>query len=166
MFYSGYAVSGRFLLCVNFLLALLFAGTAFAMTSPPPTSGQTVYVPVYSNVFSGDKALPFNLANTLSIRNTDPQATIRVLAADYHDSDGKLLREYYEKPVVLGPLASTSIFIREKDTEGGFGAHFIVRWQADAEVNQPIIECVMIGARGGQGISFVSPGQVLHEKGK
>ena len=43
----------------------------------------------------------------------------------------------------------------------GEGANFIVRWQADKMINVPIIECVMIGATGGQGISFVSPGQEI-----
>src|SRR5512137_765169 len=66
------------------------------------SKGQTVYVPAYSNVFSGPKALPFNLATILSIRNTDPVAAITVTATDYYDSNGKLLRNYRPKPVTLG----------------------------------------------------------------
>ncbi|MGQ9655906.1 MAG: DUF3124 domain-containing protein, partial [Thermodesulfobacteriota bacterium] len=33
--------------------------------------GQTLYVPVYSHVFAGDRESPFYLAATLSVRNTD-----------------------------------------------------------------------------------------------
>jgi hypothetical protein len=127
------------------------------------SKGQTVYVPVYSNVFTGPRKLPFQLAATLSIRNTDLSASFRVSAIDYYDTNGRLVRRFLEKPFTLGPLASTFVHIEEKDMSGGFGANFIVRWSADRVINAPVIECVMIGATSGQGISFVSPGQEIRE---
>ena len=33
--------------------------------------GQTIYVPAYSHVYHGDRQQPFQLAVTLSVRNTD-----------------------------------------------------------------------------------------------
>lgn len=125
--------------------------------------GQTVYVPAYSNVYSGPRKQPFQLATMLSIRNVDPTTTLRVTAIEYNDNDGRLVRRYVERPQLLGPLATTHVYLEEKDTRGGFGANFIVRWQADKLINAPIIECVMIGATGGQGISFVSPGQEIRD---
>jgi hypothetical protein len=92
--------------------------------------------------------------------------SIKITSADYFDTKGKLLKKYYEKEVVLAPLESTYIYIPENDTAGGFGANFIVRWQAQKELNVPVIECVMIGGRSGQGISFVSSGQVIKEDTK
>jgi len=127
------------------------------------SKGQTVYVPVYSHVFSGPRSLPFQLATTLSVRNTDLAATLRVTSIDYYDTDGKLVRRYLNKPLTLPPLGTTYLHLQEKDETGGFGANFIVRWQADRVMNAPIIECVMIGATSGQGISFVSPGQEILE---
>ncbi|NTW99849.1 MAG: DUF3124 domain-containing protein [Geobacteraceae bacterium] len=127
------------------------------------SKGQTVYVPVYSNVFAGPRKLPLQLAATLSIRNTDRSASFSVTAIDYYDTTGKLVRRNLERPVVVGPLATSYVHIEEKDTIGGFGANFIVRWQATTVINAPVIECVMIGATGGQGISFVSPGQEIRE---
>lgn len=127
------------------------------------SKGQTVYVPAYSNVFTGPRKRPFQLATTLSIRSTDMSTAIRIMSIDYFDTNGKLIRRYLEKPFALGPLASTYIHIEEEDVSGGFGANFIVRWVGDKAVNIPIIECVMIGARSGQGISFVSPGQEIKE---
>lgn len=127
------------------------------------SKGQTVYVPVYSNVFSGPRKLPFQLAATLSIRNTDLAASFRVTSIDYYDTNGRLVRRHLEKPLPVGPLASTYVHIEEKDVSGGFGANFIVRWEADRIINTPVIECVMIGATSGQGISFVSPGQEIRE---
>ncbi len=130
------------------------------------SKGETVYVPVYSNVFSAPKQIPFYLATILSIRNTDMSNPVTVLSADYFDTKGKLLKRYYQQSVTLAPLESTYIYIPEDDTAGGFGANFIVKWKTPQEVNMPIIECVMIGAKSGQGISFVSPGQVIKENTK
>jgi hypothetical protein len=127
------------------------------------SKGQTLYVPVYSNVFAGPRKLPLQLAATLSIRNTDMEASFRVTAVDYYDTNGKMVRRHLERPAIVGPLSSISFHIEEKDTIGGFGANFIVRWQAANVINAPIVECVMIGATGGQGISFVSPGQEIRE---
>ncbi|MEA5114781.1 MAG: DUF3124 domain-containing protein [Geobacteraceae bacterium] len=126
------------------------------------TRTRTVYVPVYSHVYTGNKALPVNLATTLSVRNTDPKNRITIVSADYYSSEGKLIRRMLGKPFSLAPLASASIFIKEKDTTGGFGASFLVRWHATSQVSTPVIECLMIGAYSGLGISFVSPGQEIH----
>ncbi|MCU0592152.1 MAG: DUF3124 domain-containing protein [Desulfobacterales bacterium] len=125
--------------------------------------GQTVYVPVYSHIFFGDHGATFNLATTLSIRNADPSTVLSVISADYYDSGGRLLKKYLRAPVVLKPLAATEIFIPESDTSGGFGASFLVRWASEKAVVPPVIECLMIGARSGQGISFVSHGRVVQE---
>ncbi len=127
------------------------------------SKGQTLYVPVYSNVFSAPRKLPFNLATMLSMRNTDLSNPIRIVAADYYDTGGKLVKKYFSQPVTLAPLESTYVYIPEDDTAGGFGANFIVRWNAAKEVNAPVIECVMIGTKSGQGISFVSPGREIKE---
>ena len=146
------------------LLVLACLGSpAFADGGVRKSRGQVVYVPVYSNVFSGDRAMPFNLAVMLSLRNLDRQQKLEVLSIDYYDSDGRFLNKYLDKPLVLGPLDSDHVFIKESDESGGFGASFIVRWKAAGEINAPIFESVMIGARSGQGISFIRAGQVLEE---
>jgi hypothetical protein len=129
------------------------------------SQGQTVYVPIYSHVYSGDRERPFLLAAILSIRNTDLKHGITVLAADYYDTEGNPVRKYLEKPVRLGPLASLRYVVGESDKSGGSGAKFIVRWQSDVQVNAPIVEGVMIGTQLGQGISFVSRGQVISPAG-
>lgn len=148
---------------LSLLTCMIPAESLSAESEIRSSKGQTVYVPAYSNVFTGPKKIPFQLATTLSIRSTDMSAQIRITSIDYYDTNGRLLRRYLDKPVNLGPLASTFIHIEEKDASGGFGANFIVRWVSDKVVNTPIIECVMIGATSGQGISFVSPGQEIRE---
>jgi len=127
------------------------------------SAGQTVYVPIYSHIYSGTKARPFDLAAILSIRNTNLKSSIRLISVKYYDSEGQLVKEYLTAPIVLNALASTRYIIAERDKAGGSGANFIVIWASEEPVNPPIIEGVMIGTRSGQGISFVSRGQVIAE---
>jgi len=130
------------------------------------SSGETVYVSVYSNVYAGPKEVPFQLSAIVSIRNTDPAYGITILNADYYDTNGTLLERYLKKPVQLKPLASKAISIKEYDTRGGVGANFLVTWKAEKMLNQPIIESIMLGLSRNQGISFVCPGQILIRHGK
>jgi hypothetical protein len=142
-----------------FLVAwFMFPGLGQAAAEVRLSAGQLVYVPAYSHIYYGDREKQFLLTITLSIRNTDPARTITISKVDYYDSDGKPVRSYLQKPLSLKPLASTRFIVPESDHRGGSGASFIVQWQADAKVNPPLLEGVMIGASGQQGISFTSRG--------
>ena len=125
--------------------------------------GQTVYVPVYSNVIAGPRQVPVHLSNTLIIRNTDLHNRILVTAANYYDTKGDLIKKYYSQAVSLAPLETRYLYLSERDQEGGVGANFIIRWQSANAVNPPIIECVMVG---NEGRAFVSPSQVIEENTK
>ena len=146
-----------------FLLIVSFATTSHADSGIFLSTGQTVYVPIYSHIYSGLKGNPFSLAATLSIRNTDPRHSITLASIKFYDSAGKLVKEYLDKPAELRAMASTRFILTEGDTTGGSGANFLVKWQSRIKVNPPLIEGVMIGTRSGQGISFVSRGQVIAE---
>jgi len=150
---------------IYFLLLIFFAGILNPVVGSAEniqfSAGQTVYVPIYSHIYSGVKARPFDLAATLSIRNTNLNTSIRLVSVKYYDSAGKLVKDYLEAPISLAALASTRYIIAEDDKAGGSGANFIVIWNAAQSVNPPIIEGVMIGTHSGQGISFVSRGQVI-----
>jgi hypothetical protein len=123
--------------------------------------GQTVYVPVYSHIYSGDREQPFYLAATLSIRNTDTKHAITLTAVDYYDSDGKFLKHYLEKALPLNAMATKRYVVPESDKSGGSGAKFIIKWQSGEPVAEPLIESVMISTKTQQGISFTSRGRVL-----
>jgi len=123
--------------------------------------GQTIYVPVYSHIYHQNKKQTFDLAVTLSIRNTDLSNPIVITSVQYYDSDGKLVRKYIERPIEIAANASTDFFVDTTDTSGGSGAKFIVEWVAQTEVSEPIVESIMIGSGFQQGISFVSPGRVI-----
>ena len=146
-----------------FILMTVFVNASLADTKAILSDGQTVYVPIYSHIYSGLKGRPFSLAATLSIRNTDPQHAITLVSVNFYDSDGKLVKEYLDKPSELKAMASTRYILTESDTGGGSGANFLVKWKSQTKVNPPLIEGVMIGTRSGQGISFVSRGRVINE---
>jgi hypothetical protein len=122
------------------------------------SQGQTVYVPVDSQIFFGNQARTLDLSVTLSIRNIDVKDHIRVTKVAYYDEHGKHVRDFLEKPVEIKPWNSTRFFIKQSDMTGGAEAFFIVVWQAAGKVNPPIIEGIMIGASGQQGISYTSRG--------
>ena len=130
------------------------------------SKGQDLYVPVYSHIYSGNKERAFDLTVTVSIRNTDPKYPVTLMHADFYNSEGKLLRKYIESPRQLKPLESIRYVIGESDKSGGSGANFLIGWQSEKPVNPPVVEAVMIGTQGQQGISFTSQARQidLHEK--
>lgn len=126
-----------------------------------PVRTQTVYVPVYSHVNTGNVGAAFNLAVTLAVRNTDASTSIVLTAVDYHDTSGRKVRSWLERPVRLGPMATFEVFVREDDTTGGVGASFRVTWLAESAVSEPLVEAVHAGTASAQGISFVTRGVAL-----
>ena len=126
-------------------------------------AGQMVYVPVYSHIYAkGGK--PFLLEATLSVRNSDPTEDITIASVRYYDTNGNLIKDYLEKPMLLKPLATAEFLVAQKEIEGGSGANFMVKWVSDTKVNEPVIEAVMIGIESQTSISFVRAGVAIEEK--
>lgn len=149
------------------LLMSVFA--IFALVSPARSvaeielsKGQTCYVPAYSHIYGGNRELPILLTVTLSIRNTDAKNAVTITSVEYFGTTGELLRKFLEHPLNLKPFESIRYVVPQKDKSGGSGANFVVKWKSDKSVNPPIIESVMIGVEGQQGISFTSRGQAIN----
>ncbi|BAY21313.1 hypothetical protein NIES2100_10630 [Calothrix sp. NIES-2100] len=123
--------------------------------------GQTIYVPIYSHIYHNDERQILDLAATLSIRNTDLINPMIITAVRYYDSNGKLIKQYLDRPIQLNALASTDFFVNRTDKSGGLGANFIVEWVSQKVISEPIVEAVMIATEFQQGVSFVSPGKVI-----
>ena len=123
--------------------------------------GQTLYVPVYSNIYNGHTDKPTSLAITVSLRNIDPANEIRVLAVDYYDSRGRLVRNYISKPFDLAPMASARYVVKDSQKTRGAGAKFIVRWASESMTNPLLAQGLMISTASQLGISFVTQGVVV-----
>ncbi|MDQ5960355.1 MAG: hypothetical protein QG592_1438 [Pseudomonadota bacterium] len=134
-----------------------------------PSKGQTVYVPVYSaihhgNLDSSGKA-DYDLMSVLvSVRNTDPKEGIRIVSAPYYDTNGKLIRDYLAKPRVIPPFGTFELFVERKEMQGGSGASFVIRWEAekpDKVVNPPIVEALHTRFQAGRTMGFISRGKAI-----
>lgn len=141
------------------LLLAACAAVATAQEAPPASAGQTLYLPIYSDLWHGDlgsRNLPDKtaLSALVSIRNTDPAQPIRILSARYHDSQGRLLRDFVPKPRSLPPLGTLELFIERAESAGGSGASFLIRWQAERPVNPPVVEAVHADLRNPRTVSF------------
>ena len=147
------------------LLCLLIGLPAHGADRAPAT-GQTVYLPIYAYVRYGDKdnkgaAKEEEVSTMVSIRSTEPERELRLLSLRYYNSDGKLLRDLLSKPRVLRPFQAAEFFIERRDIEGGSGAAALLRWEADAPVNPPLVQSLHIEVKLNRALSFTTEGVVI-----
>lgn len=128
------------------------------------STGETVYVPVYSHIHQGEKMSRQPLSSTLAIHNVDPDRPILITGVSYYDHSGAKLKDFIDDPRSLTPFASTSFVVGINEDRGGVGANFIVEWQAAEKVVSPIVEGIMSGGTGTQGLSFVTRGTVIRTR--
>ena len=126
--------------------------------------GQTLYVPVYSEIPFGDRDRTLELTVTLSIRNIDRKALVMVRKVDYYNSKGEFVRSYIQEPRALPPLAAVEFIIKASDRSGGISAGFVVEWESENLCVPPVVEAVMISTVSARGISFLSPARIVEEK--
>ena len=122
---------------------------------------EIIYVPVYSDIYYLDGTKRFLLTTTLSVRNISLTDSAYVLSVVYNDSYGKQLRNFSANAILLKPLESIEFVIEDKEKKGGAGASFVLEWGGRKYSNQILIQSIMIGTAGQQGISFTSKGEVI-----
>ena len=124
--------------------------------------GQTLYLPIATSYISEDFAFPVHA--TIIIHNTDPDHAISIVKMDLYDSSGKLVRKYLQQPLTLNPSAGARWRIKS-DLSGVEGevAHFVIQWQADAKVVEPLVRGFLLGARGTRGYSFDTIPRIIRE---
>jgi len=122
---------------------------------------EIVYVPVYSDIYHLDGTKRFLLTATVSVRNISLKDSAYILNAVYNDSYGKQLRSFTSKTILLKPLESIEYVIEDAEDKGGAGASFILDWGGSRNASQMLIQSVMIGTTGQQGISFTAKGEVI-----
>jgi hypothetical protein len=149
------------------LLALgLFLSSGTAAAAVKMVKGQTVYIPSYANVISGPPIyMTVPLRANLVIHNTDPAQAITIARIDEYNTEGQKVGSYLTAPVSLNPLGAMRVVVKESKKEAeGLGANFIIEWQAEKKVNEPIIDCLIIGSLGAQGFSFTTQGRIIKEQ--
>lgn len=147
------------------VFAVLGAGLApTALAGAILSSGQLLYVPVYSELAYGGGRHTLNLSATLTIRNTDRTHRLRLTRVDYYSAAGTLLRSHLPKPQTIAPMASIEYIVGGADRSGGTATSFLVEWESLTPLSPPVVEAVIISAASTHAISFQSAARVLEEK--
>lgn len=118
----------------------------------------TTYLPVYSQIYGRTEHITHDLTATISMRNTNRNDTIYIMTATYFNTEGHMIRSYFDEPIYLAPMETVEIIIDEIDQEGGTGANFLFDWKTETTACEPLFESVMISTSGQQGLSFTTRG--------
>jgi hypothetical protein len=123
-------------------------------------TGKT-YLSVYSQIHSRTEHITHDLTVTVSMRNVSSKDTIFIEKAEYFNTEGKLIRTYFDKLIFIAPMETVEIVINEDDQDGGTGANFIFDWKIKPNSNTPFFEGIMISTSGTQGLSFTTQGRTI-----
>lgn len=121
------------------------------------------YVPIYSDIYLNKTNQNSLLAATLSIRNTSFNDSLFVSLIDYYNTEGELVRNYIDQPILLTPMATVNYVIEKEDTSGGPGANFIIKCSSDKENLKPLIQAVMVGVSSNKGYAFSTDAYEIYE---
>ena len=154
------ATARKVLWAAFFCLFLPFTAT-HAQEVRPLSSGQMIYLPIYSHMLYGNlgkngRASQVLLSALVSIRNTDMRTPLRILSARYYDTHGKLLGERIPMATTLPPLGTLELFVELNDASGGSGANFVIKWDAEAPINPPLVEALHANMDGGKAVIFMT----------
>lgn len=156
----------KLLLPVMMMVTVSAWGTADA-EEEKLSSGQTLYLPVYSYIWHGDRVvqqrhpLQTPVSVLVSIRNTNSKTPIKLVSARYFDSNGNLLKQYVNTPLTIGPLVTHEIFVEKHDVAGGSGANFLLQWEATVPANVPVVEALHAEIKGHSTIAFMTHAQPI-----
>ncbi|WP_235297905.1 DUF3124 domain-containing protein [Portibacter marinus] len=123
----------------------------------------TVYIPIYSDIYSESRLKSTLLTATLSIRSTSLKDTTYINNIDYYNTKGDLVKSFIDRTLVLEPMQSIDYVIDRDDNTGGVGANFIVTWGSSRNT-QPLFQAVMIGRSGQHGLAFMTEGVSIKRK--
>ena len=156
-------------LILMILSMALSSGAAISQSPAGRSLGQSLYLPIYSHIWHGDVVASGERTKTLvsvsvSIRNTDLVKSIRILSAQYYDTDGKKLKEYVASPKTIGPMGTHELFIPRSDETGGSGANFVITWKSDTPASPPIVEGIHANLPAGRSIAFTSSARALPDE--
>ena len=120
----------------------------------------TIYIPIYTEIYMEHDTWKLGLTPTISIRNTSFKVTMYIEEIDHYDSKGGLVHQYSDCILFLGPLQSSEYVVaeRESEDEAMIGGSFIIIWGANSSKVKPIFQGIMISSHGPQGISFLTEG--------
>lgn len=148
-------------------IGFLLAGGALAQEEGRLSTGQVLYLPIYSHLYHGEvqpktgKPSETLVSTHVSIRNTDPKESVKVISARYYNTEGKMLREFVPAPKLIPPLGTLELFVPRTDSSGGSGANFLIDWRSDKPANPPLVEALHADIREARTLVFVTTARPL-----
>jgi len=121
----------------------------------------TIYVPIYSDIYVSKFNPKSQLAATLSIRNTSIKDTLYVSTINYYNTKGELVRSYIDNTIMIDPMATVDYVIEKEDESGGSGANFLLNLSSKDTNIKPVIQAVMVGVDGNKAYAFTVDGYSL-----
>jgi hypothetical protein len=151
---------------VLWLIIVMIVGlamlTGLAAAGVKLVKGQTLYLPCSTSYVAGDYS--FNIKATIFIHNTDPNNSINLVKIDFYNTSGQLVEKYLPQPLKLNPSAATSIHVKNPLSGAeGMASHFVIQWQAETKVVEPLLRGMLIGAAGTRGYSFTTQPRIVQE---
>lgn len=121
----------------------------------------TIYVPAYRSFYQiyGSTRDSYPLTCTVFFHNIDPKQAIEILAIDFYDSSGKLLKKLIDAPLQINPQNTKEITLQVRaQPDEDCGTHLVARWKSPQPANAPLVEALMVGQVLNRGISFLTQG--------
>lgn len=149
------------------IASVLCFSFAAAQGSPALSTGQVLYLPIYSHIYHGDQDKQGKPSQTLlsthvSIRNTDTRIPLKILYARYYDTEGKLVREFLPAPLIVQPLGTHELFVPRGDVSGGSGANFLIAWNTATAANPPLVEALHADVQPARTLIFVTTARPIN----
>ena len=142
------------------LLIVCLGNVALADDGLRRSTSELIYVPAYPEVLT-EPDVTQQMAVTIVVHNIDPNQSLTLQSVQYLDHRGDQNRNLLNQELTLAPLGSWKFVIGMRETTGEIGANFLVKWSGSQPTLAPIVEAIMIGGNGTQGLSFASRGKVI-----
>jgi hypothetical protein len=116
--------------------------------------GQSLYLPIHAYLLHGEtnartgRPAEAPLSAHVTIRNTDPRASLRVASARLYNTEGQLLRDFLPRAQSVPPLGTYDIYVPRSAPSVNSGTNFIIEWSAERPINPPLVEALHSDGRG------------------
>ncbi|MCF8033775.1 MAG: DUF3124 domain-containing protein [Desulfarculaceae bacterium] len=141
------------------LIALAVLGAASPAPAQPAKAG-VIYAPLYQRAVIDHRGRILELAATAYVRNPNQARGLHVQSMVIYNGQGKQMARLIGSPRLLGPLSSLRLLVPHLPTDQG-APSLVVRWRSDNPVAPPLVEVLMMGTAGQQGISLTTTGTPL-----
>ncbi|MBU1275593.1 MAG: DUF3124 domain-containing protein [Proteobacteria bacterium] len=148
----------RFALCATLCLAALLCLAAPARAQS--ASQGLIYAPLYQEAVIDHRGRRLDLAATVYVRNLSRKHPLKIEAVTLYDGQGRMGPQCIKEPQRVAPLATLRL-PSPRCPKGTGEPSILVRWSAAQPVRPPLVEVLMMGTAGQQGISVTSQGVPL-----